>query len=329
MNVLFGSTAPMAPLAAFDAFLPATVDGEFDALLLAQQPVADAAPAPAPACLNIAIAAAAPLDLLATLECSETMLSKAADAAHPDASQAPADALRPTDALLQPTIIPVPVALPPATLPMLIAMAPIETPSLPENEPTDTSVHEIAPDPGKSAIVSLPVASAREPAPALPVLAAVATPQVHASVERHLDLASDGAWLDTLARDIAATATQGGRLRFALAPESLGRLDVDIRSGDAGAVIQFAARSEAARDVLSAAQPQMIDQMRTNGVRVAEVAVSSALNDAATGYADGRAPDDSPRQPLPPPIETVSPRHPSTPTPETPTAKTLADGRYA
>lgn len=107
------------------------------------------------------------------------------------------------------------------------------------------------------------------------------------TIERHLDLARGDAWLDDLARDIAATANGGGRLKFALMPETLGRLDVEVRREDAGVHVHLAARSETARDALAAAQPRIAEEIRAHGVRVAGTEVSAGL-DSERGQQNAR-----------------------------------------
>lgn len=153
--------------------------------------------------------------------------------------------------------------------------------------------------------------------PALHVAATTvpdATPAL--AVTRHLDLARDDAWLDDLARDIAATASSGGRLKFALMPENMGRLDVEVRREDAGVHVHLAARNEAARDALAAAQPRIADEIRAQGIRLAGTEVSS-------GFGGDRAASTHRPEPL---IEAAL----AAPAPEEPDlSHEPADGRYA
>lgn len=141
------------------------------------------------------------------------------------------------------------------------------------------------------------------------------------AVDRHLDLARGDAWLNDLANDIAATAANGGRLKFGLAPESLGRLDVEIRQGASGVNVHMMTRTDTARDVLTAAQPRIVDEIRAQGVRVAGTEVSTD----ASGFGGDRA-GSTPRQPLAMSIEAafLAPNAAPSDNP-----KAVVDGRYA
>jgi len=155
----------------------------------------------------------------------------------------------------------------------------------------------------------------------VPVSGPAATSGPDIAVVRHLDLARGDAWLDDLARDIAGAAVRGGQLKFALAPETLGRLDVEVRHGDAGVSIHMAARSEIARDILSSAQPRLVDEIRAQGVRVTGAEIAADMS-GSTGDGAGNAP----RQPQRPVIEARDALHP----PERPVARTsTATARYA
>ena len=95
-------------------------------------------------------------------------------------------------------------------------------------------------------------------------------------VERHLDTVRNEVWLTDLARDIAGSVAEGGRLKFALAPDTLGRLDVEVHQNLAGISVHMSAHSQAARDLLVAAQPQIVEEIRAQGVRVASTEVSNS-----------------------------------------------------
>ncbi len=98
-----------------------------------------------------------------------------------------------------------------------------------------------------------------------------------AIIPKTLDFSAGDAWIDSLARDIAATAAPGGRLRFALVPEHLGRLDVQMTCSDRAIDVHLAARGEGARDMLSAAQPRIVEEIRAQGIRIAAVEISAEL----------------------------------------------------
>jgi flagellar hook-length control protein FliK len=140
-------------------------------------------------------------------------------------------------------------------------------------------------------------------------------------VDRHLDLARGDAWLNDLASDIAATATNGGRLNFGLAPETLGRMNVEIHQSAAGVNIHMTTTTEAARDMLTAAQPRIVDEIRAQGVRVAGTQVSTD----ASGFGGDRT-GSAPRQPTGLPID-VALSFGAVASPSS--AEPVASGRYA
>jgi flagellar hook-length control protein FliK len=141
-------------------------------------------------------------------------------------------------------------------------------------------------------VASMPVASAPRFDPQLlPPLAAealqgffpeapssgtlLAEPGVTAEfvVEQQLDLAADGEWLDQLAKDIAATAEGEAPLRFRLNPETLGTLKVEVSQGQAGASVRLTTDTEAARAIIADAQPRLVAEAKTQGLRIAETHV--------------------------------------------------------
>ena len=94
-------------------------------------------------------------------------------------------------------------------------------------------------------------------------------------VERQLDLARDSRWLDALTRDIVAVAETPDRLSFRLSPPQLGQLDVDLSTSDSGLSVRMNTSTEAAAQIVAAAQPRLIDELKSQGVRVAEAQVST------------------------------------------------------
>ncbi|MEK6638618.1 MAG: flagellar hook-length control protein FliK [Pseudomonadota bacterium] len=108
----------------------------------------------------------------------------------------------------------------------------------------------------------------------LETLAQTADP-LHVVVERQLDLSRDARWLDALARDIVAVADRPDQLSFRLLPERLGRLDIDLRTNDHGLSIKMNTTNEAAAQIVAAAQPRLLDELKGQGVRVAGAEVSS------------------------------------------------------
>lgn len=123
------------------------------------------------------------------------------------------------------------------------------------------------------AMAEAPAQPAAEPMPALP------RESVAEALERQLDVAADGEWLDQLARDIVRTGAaggEGGALRFRLNPETLGQVRVELSQGADGATVRIAAETEGARALLADAQPRLLAEARAQGVRIAETEVSLA-----------------------------------------------------
>jgi flagellar hook-length control protein FliK len=93
------------------------------------------------------------------------------------------------------------------------------------------------------------------------------------AIERQLDVSAEGEWLDSLAKDIARTAGEGGTLRFKLNPENLGSLRVEITSQANGSAIRLTADTDAARALIADAQTKLVAEARANGVRISETHV--------------------------------------------------------
>lgn len=110
-----------------------------------------------------------------------------------------------------------------------------------------------------------PVAPASQPVPAQQIV-----------LQQHLDLAHDGAWLDSLARDIANSADSDSRLSFRLNPAHLGSLHVELSNGADGTSIRLTAETEAARAILVDSRHHLVAEARAQGVRVAETQIDVA-----------------------------------------------------
>lgn len=127
-------------------------------------------------------------------------------------------------------------------------------------------------------------------------LAAVAAPVQLA--ERVLDMDSDGAWIDQLARDIAATKSDAGDISFRLMPRHLGRLDVAMRQGDEGVALTMDTHHEATATIVTAAQGRLVDELRQQGVRVVGAEVTCTPGETgrqsqSQGQGRAAAPDPS------------------------------------
>lgn len=97
--------------------------------------------------------------------------------------------------------------------------------------------------------------------------------------ERILDLASDGAWIDQLAHDIAATKSDSGDISFRLMPRHLGRLDVAMVAGDDGVSLKMDTQHEATATIVTAAQGRLVEDLRQQGVRVSASEVTCTPGD--------------------------------------------------
>ena len=138
-----------------------------------------------------------------------------------------------------------------------------------------------APAPAQTATPQMPPFS---PTPMAEPLAATgpaaagtgSTTVAEAMIERQLDLAADGEWLDRLARDIAGAGSGEGRMRFRLDPEHLGSLRVELAQSERGTSVRLIVESEAARAIIADAQPKLAAEARAQGVRIAETHVDLA-----------------------------------------------------
>ncbi|HWL47580.1 MAG TPA: flagellar hook-length control protein FliK [Sphingomonadaceae bacterium] len=112
--------------------------------------------------------------------------------------------------------------------------------------------------------------------PAHAVAANQPVPAQAVVLQQHLDLAHDGAWLDSLARDIARSVDGDGRLRFRLNPAHLGSLHVELANGANGTSIHLTAETEAARAILADSRHHLVAETRAQGLRVAETRIDVA-----------------------------------------------------
>ncbi len=147
-----------------------------------------------------------------------------------------------------------------------------------------------------------PVASAADAPPSMTVLftqpagltaaAPLDAAAPAAIAERVLDMDSDGAWIDQLARDIAATKSDSGDISFRLMPRHLGRLDVAMQMGDEGMSLKMDTQHEATATIVTAAQGRLVDELRQQGVRVAGAEVAHTPGETgrqSQGQSQGRA----------------------------------------
>jgi flagellar hook-length control protein FliK len=93
-----------------------------------------------------------------------------------------------------------------------------------------------------------------------------ATPDLFST--QQLDLARDTQWIEQLTREIVSVAGQDGKLRFGLAPDGLGQLEVMVETQQDGVNIQFQTSTENAAKIIAAEQPKLLEELRQSGVRV-------------------------------------------------------------
>ncbi len=93
------------------------------------------------------------------------------------------------------------------------------------------------------------------------------------AADRQLDLAKQGAWLDGIAHDIAATGAGTGPLRFEVAPQHLGAVQVEMTRDAIGTTVTLTASSEASRVALADARPQLIAEAGRHGFHIASAQV--------------------------------------------------------
>jgi flagellar hook-length control protein FliK len=177
-------------------------------------------------------------------------------------------------------------------------------------QPTTVAVDPKAAKPAVDAAASMTVLFAQ---PDLQGAAPLAEAAKAAPVaERVLDTASDDQWIAQLAADIAATKSDKGELSFRLMPRHLGRLDVSMLAGDEGVTLRLDTQHEATATIVQTAQPRLVEDLRQQGVRVAEAQVTHTPAEAGRqqmqqhqGQGRGPAPDASHL------IETAAERHDS------------------
>jgi flagellar hook-length control protein FliK len=138
--------------------------------------------------------------------------------------------------------------------------------------PTLTGTEMPAAKPLEPAAPSMTILFTQPAAQGAAVLADLGAPVQVA--ERVLDMDSDGAWIDQLARDIAATKSDSGDISFRLMPKHLGRLDVAMQMGDEGVSLKMDTRHEATATIVTAAQGRLVEELRQQGVRVAGAEVT-------------------------------------------------------
>lgn len=80
--------------------------------------------------------------------------------------------------------------------------------------------------------------------------------------------------LDSLMREISEVAGKTGRAAFRMTSEHLGGLEVRLQTQERGVSVTIRTESEQSHTALSQAQKQLTDDLRANGLRVAETSVA-------------------------------------------------------
>jgi flagellar hook-length control protein FliK len=106
--------------------------------------------------------------------------------------------------------------------------------------------------------------------------------------EHWLDMSSDDAWIEQLAKDIAATKSATGDLSFRLMPRHLGRLDVSMMHSDQGVAVRMEAQQENTVALVAAAQGRLVEELRQQGVRVAGAEVTHSLQENDRQHSQGQ-----------------------------------------
>ena len=102
--------------------------------------------------------------------------------------------------------------------------------------------------------------------------------------DKYLDLAQGDLWLDDLAQDIVSMSNTQDKINFRLLPQHLGRMDVNMTTSSAGLTVNIHTETEAARTLLVAGQPRMIDEIRSHGIRVADTQITSGGFDQQSSH---------------------------------------------
>ena len=283
------------------------------------------APAPVQLPVTAEIAEAAPVksaqpSLADTLDSVEQMVASDAETV---AIPAVAEALPGSQPMIPPTAVVLPVVVSKAALPsaaaedrkIVAAPAPkadqngtqsaqiwfeipiaksAVKPALPAPSPVPAPVDAGFPSSVEAAPQAVPTPIGADSMAVTPAAFKVAASDPVAQVaDRVLDVARDHAWLDLLASDIVAAQDETKDLRFRLVPPQLGQLDVRIETPDSGMQLSFQAQSEEAAQLVSAAQPRLMEELRAQGVRVSgsEVMTSSGQN-----YSGGQSQRQPPQQ---------------------------------
>lgn len=83
-----------------------------------------------------------------------------------------------------------------------------------------------------------------------------------------LDLFKDAQWLETLARDITASAARDGKLQFRLVPDFLGALDIGLAHENGSVDVHVETTTDAAAQIIAVEQPRLLEELRHSGLKL-------------------------------------------------------------
>jgi|CXWL01.1.fsa_nt_gi flagellar hook-length control protein FliK len=208
-------------------------------------------------------------------------------ALHEEEAVAPPTQTSPTPASVSKrTVGPISAKAPVVELPTLpaIAMAmPTQDVHTPKTTPVRASkiagialqLADAKPDPAITAPqIGVAEIAATAPGAAIATGASAVAP-TDTIVDRQLDLVRNEQWLGELAHDIASTSGDDNRLSFRLMPHQLGRLDVDVTRSHNGLSLTIHTESDSAKAILAAAQPRLADEIRAQGLKLADTQMFS------------------------------------------------------
>lgn len=141
----------------------------------------------------------------------------------------------------------------------------------------DTIVSEVSLPDGVRIASALPVSRGPSDVAAsitTPVAAAQAS-SADSVVDRQLDVVRNERWLGELAQDIASASKENDRLSFRLLPRQLGQLDIDLSRSHNGLSLTIRTETDSAQSILTAAQPRLADELRAQGVKLADTQMLS------------------------------------------------------
>ena len=165
------------------------------------------------------------------------------------------------------------------------ARVPVASRKASDGSDTDTDPAAATLDPAAAVTVSaipVPTTAAVATDARAPIADNAAGQLATGGADRQLDLARQGAWLDGIAHDIATTGAGTGPLRFAVAPQHLGAVQVEMTRDAVGATVTLTASSEASRVALADARPQLIAEAGRHGIHIANAQVDVGSGQAGS-----------------------------------------------